>query len=194
MKRLKRILITGILTLLPSLATFYVLYLLFSLMENFLGSFLERLFNVRLPGIGVLGTILIILIFGFVASNVIGAKVLNFGERILNKVPVVTKIYFGAKQIVQAFTKQGKQAFSKVAMIEYPRKGTYAIGFITGQCKGEVQLKSKGKLINIFVPTTPNPTSGMLLLVPEEDIVYLDMSVEDGLKLIVSAGVVVPEK
>jgi uncharacterized membrane protein len=194
MKRLKRIFITGILTLLPSLATIYVLYLVVSLMENLLGDFLEGILKINLPGIGVIGTVLIIFLVGLIASNVLGAKLLHFGESILNRVPIVTKLYFGAKQIVQAFSDQGKQAFNQVALVEYPRKGTYAIGFVTGLCKGEVQDKTKETLINIFIPTTPNPTSGILLLVPESDVIYLDMTVEDGLKLIVSAGVVVPKK
>lgn len=194
MKRLRHIFITGILTLLPSIATIYVIYFLFSLMENFLGKFIENIFNIQIPGLGALASIVIIFVTGFIASNVLGVRFLNFAERILNKVPLVTKVYFGVKQIVQSFTKQGKEAFTQVALVEYPRKGSYAIGFITGECKGEVQDKTSAKLINVFVPTTPNPTSGMLVLLPESEIIYLDMSVEDGLKLIVSAGVVVPEK
>lgn len=193
MKRLRHIFITGFLTLLPSLASIYVIYFLFSLMENFLGKFIESVSGIHIPGLGVLASIGIIFLTGSIASNVLGVKFLNFGERILNRVPLVTKVYFGVKQIVQSFTKQGKQAFTQVALVEYPRKGSYAIGFITGVCKGEVQEKTSEKLVNVFVPTTPNPTSGMLVLIPEEDIIYLDMSVEDGLKLIVSAGVVVPE-
>jgi uncharacterized membrane protein len=146
-----------------------------------------------LPGVGLIAGIFLIFIMGFLISNVIGEKLYNFIEKMVKRIPLVTKVYFGIKQIIDAFSIQGKQVFSKVVLIEYPRKGTYVVGFLTGECKGEVQTKTAARLMNVFVPTTPNPTSGMLILVPENDITYLDMTVEEGLKLIVSAGVVVPE-
>ena len=114
-------------------------------------------------------------------------------ERLLQKIPLAPKIYFAVKQIIQAFSLQGKDIFKQAVLVEYPRKGSYAVGFITGKCQGEVQEKTIGNLVNVFVPTTPNPTSGMLIMIAEEEIIYLNMSVEEGLKLIISAGVVVPE-
>lgn len=168
--------------------------LVFTFFDNLLGNFIENLIGKSLPGIGIIISIFVILITGFIVTNVLGAKVFDFGERLLKKIPIVPKIYFGTKQIIDAFSLQGKQVFNRVALVEYPRKGSYAVGFVTGECKGEVQDKTREKLINVFIPTTPNPTSGMLILVPDDEIVYLDMSIEDGLKLIVSAGVVVPDK
>lgn len=194
MKKLRQLFIRGLISLIPIAATVYVVYFFFSLLDNFLGDLLKKIFDISIPGAGVVTSIALIFLSGFLVSNVFGEKFFQFAEGFLHKIPVVHKIYFGIKQIIDAFSLQGKQMFSKVVLIEYPRKGTYAVGFVTGECKGEVQEKTAARLVNVFVPTTPNPTSGMLILVPDNEIIYLDMNVEDGLKLIVSAGVVVPEQ
>lgn len=193
MKKARQIFLRGLLTLLPIIATIYLLYSLFGFLDRFLGGYISLLIGRTIPGIGIIAGFIIIFIMGSVVSNVIGQRVFNFAERMLRRIPIVPRVYFALKQIVDAFTLQGKHVFNKVVLIEYPRKGLYVIGFLTGECKGEVQVKTAAKLMNVFVPTTPNPTSGMLILVPEGEIVYLDMTVEEGLKLIVSAGVVVPE-
>jgi len=163
-------------------------------MDNFLGTRIEILISRPLPGIGIIASIILIFVAGFFVSNVIGNRLFRFGERLLLKVPFVSKIYNVVKQIIDAFSLQGKPMFSQVVLIEYPRKGTYAVGFVTGECRGEVQTRTAARLINVFIPTTPNPTSGMLMLVPDNEITYLDMTVEEGLKLIISAGVVVPDE
>ena len=193
MKKIRQILLRGLLTLLPIIATVYLLYSLFGFLDKFLGGYISLLIGRTIPGIGIIAGFIIIFIMGSVVSNVIGQRFLDFAERMIRRIPIVPRVYFALKQIVDAFTLQGKHVFNKVVLIEYPRKGLYVVGFLTGECKGEVQVKTDAKLMNVFVPTTPNPTSGMLILVPESDILYLDMTVEEGLKLIVSAGVVVPE-
>jgi uncharacterized membrane protein len=193
MKKIRQILLRGLLTLLPIIATIYLLYSLFGFLDKFLGGYISLLIGRTIPGIGIIAGFIIIFIMGSVVSNVIGQRFLDFAERMIRRIPIVPRVYFALKQIVDAFTLQGKHVFNKVVLIEYPRKGLYVVGFLTGECKGEVQVKTDAKLMNVFVPTTPNPTSGMLILVPESDILYLDMTVEEGLKLIVSAGVVVPE-
>jgi uncharacterized membrane protein len=193
MKKIRQILLRGLLTLLPIIATIYLLYSLFGFLDRFLGGYISLLIGRTIPGIGIIAGFIIIFIMGSVVSNVIGQRLLDFAERVIRRIPIVPRVYFALKQIVDAFTLQGKHVFNKVVMIEYPRIGLYVVGFLTGECKGEVQVKTDAKLMNVFVPTTPNPTSGMLILVPESDIIYLDMTVEEGLKLIVSAGVVVPE-
>ncbi|MDP3386876.1 MAG: DUF502 domain-containing protein [Eubacteriales bacterium] len=193
MKKIRQILLRGLLTLLPIIATVYLLYSLFGFLDRFLGGYISLLIGRTIPGIGIIAGFIIIFIMGSVVSNVIGQRFLDFAERMIRRIPIVPRVYFALKQIVDAFTLQGKHVFNKVVLIEYPRKGLYVVGFLTGECKGEVQVKTDAKLMNVFVPTTPNPTSGMLILVPESDILYLDMTVEEGLKLIVSAGVVVPE-
>lgn len=192
MKKVKQLFIRGLFTLFPIVATLYITYFLFNLMDNFLGTRIELLAGRRLPGIGIIASILLIFVAGFIVSNVLGGKLFRLGEKLVRKVPIISRIYNAVKQIVDAFSLQGKPVFSQVVLIEYPRKGTYAVGFLTGECKGEIQNKTAAKLMNVFIPTTPNPTSGMLILVPDNEIIILDMTVEEGLKLIVSAGVVVP--
>ena len=194
MKKVKQLFIRGLFTLLPVVATIYIAYFLFNLMDNFLGTRIEALAGRRLPGIGIAASILLVFVAGFFVSNVLGGRLFHLGERLVRRVPIVSKIYTAVKQIVDAFSLQGKPVFSQVVLIEYPRKGTYAVGFVTGECKGEVQTKTAAKLMNVFIPTTPNPTSGMLILVPDNEITILDMTVEEGLKLIISAGVVVPDE
>lgn len=192
MKRLRQLFIRGLLSLLPIVITVYIMIFFFSLIDNFLGGLIERLVGIPLPGIGIIASIILILLTGFVVTNVLGAKAFVYAEKLLYRVPVIPKIYFGVKQLTDAFSLQGKQIFNKVVLVEYPKEGTYAIGFLTGESKGEIQDKTLAQLSNVFIPTTPNPTSGMLVMIPDSEIIYLDMTVEEGLKLIVSAGVVVP--
>lgn len=192
-KTIKQTFIKGLFALLPIVITLYALYFFISLLDNFLGGFITLIFGRPLPGIGLLASLILILITGFFVTNFVGARIVSFGENLIHKIPIVHKIYFGVKQIIDSISLQGKQLFSKVVLVEYPRKGYYAMGFVTGECKGEVQDKTSAHLVNVFIPTTPNPTSGMLILVPQNEIIYLDMTIEEGLKLIISAGVVVPE-
>lgn len=194
MKKIRQVFIRGLFSLLPIVATIYLLSFLLTFSDNFLGIYIEILLGRPLPGIGIVVSIVLIFIMGIFVSNVIGEKLFRLAERMLQKIPIVTKVYFGIKQILDAFSLHGKHAFNKVVLVEYPRKGIYAVGFLTGECRGEVQIRTAARLINVFIPTTPNPTSGMLILVPDQEITYLDMTVEEGLKLIVSAGVVVPDE
>ena len=193
MKNVKQLFINGLFAILPIVVTIYVLYLVVSFLDNILGGFVELIIGKSIPGVGLVASIGLIIFMGFIVTNYLGSKLVKLGEKLLEKIPIISNIYFGVKQIINAFSIQGKEMFNKVVLVEYPRKGTYALGFITGECKGEVQDRTSAELINVFIPTTPNPTSGMLILVPNEEIIYLDMSVEEGLKLIVSAGIVVPE-
>ena len=189
-QQLKRLFIRGLIALIPLVATIYVLNLIFSFLDSLLSVFVRDLFGIEIPGVGALASILLILFIGFVVTNVLGARLIGFAEKLLHKVPIAPKIYFAIKQIIDAFSLQGKHTFSKVAMVEYPRKGIYSIGFIISDCRTEIQAVSDKKLINVFIPTTPNPTTGFLLMVPEDDVITLDMTVEEGLKLILSAGMV----
>jgi len=190
MQRIKRLFVRGMLALIPIVVTIYVLNLIFSFLDGLLSVFVHDLFGLRIPGVGALASILLILIIGLVVTDVLGARLVHFAERLLKKVPIVPRIYFAIKQIIEAFSLQGKHSFSKVAMIEYPRKGIYSIGFIISECKSEIQTAAGQKLINVFVPTTPNPTTGFLLMVPENEAIVLDITIEEGLKLILSAGMV----
>ena len=193
MRKLRQLFLRGLFALIPIVATIYLVNYLFFFFDNFLGSYIEKFLGRQLPGVGIIATLHLVFLFGFLVSNVFGEKLLKLAERTLQNIPILPKVYFGIKQIVDAFSLQGKQVFNKVVLVEYPRQGVYVLGFVTGECKGEVQERTSARLINVFIPTTPNPTSGMLVLIPDNEIIYLNMSVEEGLKLIVSAGVFVPD-
>lgn len=190
--KMKKIFTTGLLTLMPLAITIYVFYLVFSFLDNLVGDMIEAVFNYRLPGIGFAAGMLLILLVGFIASNIIGSRLINYGDKQLQRLPLARSIYVSAKQIIDAFTVQGKNAFQKVVLLEYPRKDLYVIGFVTGTSKGEIQEKTHAETLNIFVPTTPNPTSGMLILAPRQEVIELEMTVEEGMKVIVSGGLFSP--
>jgi uncharacterized membrane protein len=189
----KKYFFTGIITILPLAATFFVLNWLFHIADDFAGDLVALFTGQRVKGLGLLATVLLILFVGLFTTNVIGRQLLSYGEALISRTPLAGAIYRTAKQIIEAFTNKDRGAFQKVVLVEYPRRGIYALGFITGVTRGEVEEKTSENLVNVFLPTTPNPTSGFLLLVPERDLIPLEMSVEDGIKIIISGGVVVPD-
>lgn len=189
---MKRIFTTGLLTILPLAITIYIFYLVFNFLDNLIGDMIEAAFNYRIPGAGFVAGLLLIMLIGFVASNIIGSRLIGYFDTLLRRVPLARSIYTGAKQIIDAFTLQGKNAFQKVVILEYPRKGLYVIGFVTGSSKGEIQDKTREETLNIFIPTTPNPTSGMLILAPRHEVTELEMTVEEGMKVIISGGIFSP--
>ena len=163
--------------------------LIFRFVDTSLKDSLDILFQI----VSILIVLIFITILGYASKIFIGRYFLNIFERVLSKTPFVSLIYNTAKQIVDTFSKQNKALFQKVVLIEYPRKGIYAVGFLTNGAKGEIIDKTEPNLKNIFVPTTPNPTSGFLLMIPQDQIKELNMSVSDGMKLIISGGAVSPE-
>ena len=134
----------------------------------------------------------IITFIGIFARNYLGRLILGLSEKIFRNIPIVGRIYVALRQISSAFWGEDKTIFREVIMIEYPRRGLYALGFVTSECSGEIDEKLSGRLLNVFIPTTPNPTSGYFLMVPEKKVVHLAMSVEDGMKMIISGGAVMP--
>ncbi|TDE38340.1 DUF502 domain-containing protein [Antarcticimicrobium sediminis] len=154
----------------------------------------EQYIGINLRGVGVIIFLLFTIIVGWVAKGIIGRSLINFGERLVNRMPVVRSIYSGIKQISETVFAQSERSFEKACLVQYPRRGIWAIGFVSTIAKGEVSERAEtgGRLISVFVPTTPNPTSGFLLYFPEEDVTELDMSVEDAAKLVISAGLVYP--
>ncbi len=189
---MKKIFTTGLITLLPLGITIYVFYLIFNFLDTLLGKVVEKIFNISIPGIGFAAGVILIFLVGFIASNLVGRKIIALWDSLFQKIPLTRSIYSSAKQIIDAFTLQGKHAFQKVVLLEYPRKGLYALGFVTGTSKGEVQEKTDEDVINVFIPTTPNPTSGMLILAPRREVIELEMTIEDGMKIIISGGLVAP--
>ncbi|MFW8593043.1 DUF502 domain-containing protein [Cribrihabitans neustonicus] len=154
----------------------------------------EQYIGINLRGVGLIIFLLFTIVVGWVAKGIIGRSLIGFAERLVDRMPVVRTIYSGIKQISETVFAQAERSFDKACLIQYPRKGIWAIGFISTTAKGEVSDRAdvSGRLMSIFVPTTPNPTSGFLLFFPEEDVVELDMTVEDAAKLVISAGLVYP--
>jgi uncharacterized membrane protein len=152
----------------------------------------EAVFGFNIPGLGIVLTVVIVLVTGIVVANLAGRKLVGVWEALLARIPLVRSVYSASKQVLETVFGAGGQSFRKVLMIEYPRRGLYTLAFQTGVGVGEVQDKTEQELITVFVPTTPNPTSGFVILVPRDEVLELDMSVEDGLKMIMSLGVVTP--
>lgn len=154
----------------------------------------ERLLDVPLPGLGLVVVILFLIIVGSFAKNIFGRELLKLGESWVDRMPVVRSIYNGLKQIVETIFSQNASSFEHACLVEYPRKGIWAVAFVSTETQGEVRHKAGGDedMVSIFLPTTPNPTSGFLLFVPKQDVILLDMTVEDAAKMVISAGLVTP--
>ena len=148
----------------------------------------------RIPALGLVITLLIVLAVGWFTTNFFGKQLINLGESLVEKIPFVRKIYKGSKQVVQSIAHADTTAFRKVVLLEFPRRGMLAIGFVTGSARGEVQEYTREDVLNVFVPTMPNPTSGFLVFAPPEDLTEIDMSIEDGIKYVVSGGIVDTER
>jgi uncharacterized membrane protein len=145
-----------------------------------------------IPGLGVLLVAAALVLLGAFTANVAGRWLIGFGERLVGRMPVVRTVYNGLKQIFETVLAQSDQSFKQVALIEFPRKGAWTLAFVTGPTRGEIQARSDEELLSVFMPTTPNPTTGFLLFLPRKDVKILDMSVEDGAKLVISGGLVAP--
>jgi uncharacterized membrane protein len=196
---LGRYFVAGVLAFAPIGVTVWAIGWIIQRLDNLL---LPRLLELVIPGledpprlplVGALFTLLVILLFGVVARHFFGWELVRLWERLLSRVPIARSIYGAVKQLLEAiFSSTSPQRFRRVVMIEYPRKGLYALAFTTGEARGIVQDVTPATMVNCFVPTTPNPTSGFYLLVPEEELTPLAISVEDAFKLVMSAGLVSP--
>ncbi len=193
--------VTGVLTFLPLFITCYVFVVLMGHTNRLIVSLTPKFFHpyVLDDHYGIFLRLLILLflaavmtVIGMLTKNYLGRQILLFWERLINRIPILNKIYQAIHQISNALFGRKSNLFKKVVMVEYPRKGIFSIGFFTGDTKGEIQEKTHEELKNVFIPTTPNPTSGMLVLFPPSEVTVLEMSVEDGMKLIVSGGIVAP--
>ena len=191
-KSLRRLFLSGLVVLLPSIVTLYVLYFTFNIIDSFIGSLLKLWLGHAVPGLGFLVTLLVILAAGLVATNVLGKKLLSLVDNAFLQLPVIKPIYAASKQMIDAFTAKRSQLFQSVVLVEYPRRGIYAVGFLTGKGSAEIREKIKKEVVPVFIPTTPNPTSGFLLLVPGDELIHLEMPVEEALKMIISGGVITP--
>ncbi|MBI4042333.1 MAG: DUF502 domain-containing protein [Deltaproteobacteria bacterium] len=194
----KKYFITGFIVLVPLGATFTLLRWILTKADSFITVLPhaiqpKQLLGFDIPGLGVIITVLFIVSVGVLARLYFIRYFISLGERLIKKIPLIRSIYGGMQQLMEVMANKPHEHFNKVVMVEFPRKGTYAIGFITGVSSGECQVKTAQRVLNVFIPTTPNPTSGFYVMVPDTDIVDLEMSVEDAFKLIISGGMVTPK-
>ncbi len=196
--RLRGYLLAGILVTAPISITIYLTYIFLSVVDNNVARLLPKEWydalygGTTIPGIGLVIALSGFVLIGWFATNFLGRLFIRISEYIVDRMPVIRTLYGAIKQIFETIMASQSSAFREVVMLEYPRKGVWSIGFVTGISQGEVQEHTAKETVNVFVPTTPNPTSGYLLFVPKKELIYLNMSVEEGVKLVVSAGIITP--
>ncbi|MBU1027329.1 MAG: DUF502 domain-containing protein [Candidatus Margulisbacteria bacterium] len=187
----------GLITLLPLIVTIWLLYTMFNFiyvfLDSFLGNFITLMLGRPIPGLGFILTLLLIFLVGYFATYIIGAQLFKLGEELLFRVPIVKSIYSAVKQINEVlFLQKNAEEYRRACMVEYPRKGIYSIGFISSDAASEIEAKANEKMINVFIPTTPTPATGFLVVVPAREVILLDMKIEEALKYVVSGGVLKP--
>jgi uncharacterized membrane protein len=198
MKKLRTIIVAGLLVWIPLGLTIFVIKLLIDLLGQ---TYLlippalrpENLIGTEIPGIGVIVAIIVVLLTGVVTANYFGKSIVKAWDAFLDRIPLIRSIYSPLKKFSELVLSDQTQSFSKVLLIEYPRKGIYSLCFQTSKELGEVQNQAGEEMVCVYIPTTPNPTSGYIVLVPQNEVKELKMSVEDALKMIISLGVVVPD-
>ncbi|HTD04949.1 DUF502 domain-containing protein [Undibacterium sp.] len=195
---MRKYFITGLLILVPLAITLWVLHAIISTMDQSLLLLPvqwrpEAVVGFRIPGLGTILTLLIIFVTGLLTQNFIGNYVVAAWEALLNRIPIVNSIYSSVKQVSDTLFSSSGNAFRKAVLVQYPRQGSWTIAFLTGVPGGDVANHLQGEYVSVYVPTTPNPTSGFFLMMPKADTIELDMSVDAALKYIVSMGVVAPE-
>ncbi|HID43416.1 MAG TPA: DUF502 domain-containing protein [Archaeoglobaceae archaeon] len=188
MTTVRNILLTGLLIFIPISATIFITYWTFTYIDNLIKPIVIKATGFYFPGLSWIFLIGIILILGVIGRFTIGNRVVNSIENLMKKVPVVRTIYTATKEASKAILVSETERIKGVVLVEYPRRGIYAIGFTTGAEIKEAGEKTGKKTVNVFIPTSPNPTSGYVILVPEEDLIYLDLTVEEALKVIISGG------
>ena len=197
--RLRNYFLTGIIVTAPIALTIYLTWQFIDWVDSQAIPLLPAKYNPEnylpfsLPGLGLLISVVILTFVGFLTANIFGRTLLRTGERLVNRMPVVRSIYGAFKQILETVLSQSSNSFRQAVLVEYPRRGIWTVAFVTGETEGEIAQRLDDEMINIYVPTTPNPTSGFLLMVPRRDLIFLDMPVEDAAKYVISIGVIAPE-
>lgn len=197
MKRLQRYLVAGILVWVPLAVTFALVYLAVDITDNTLLLIPEQyrpdsLLGFHIPGLGVILALIVLLVTGVLAANFVGRALVSGWESLLERIPFVRAVYSAAKKFSEIVFSDSSESFKKVLLIEYPRRGLYSLAFQTATDLGEVQARTGEDVVCCFVPTTPNPTSGLIIIVPKKDVTELDMEIDEALKMIISLGVIVP--
>ena len=198
-KKLKQIFLTGLAVIVPIGLTLYILFFLIDIMDSLLRIIPLRyhpdtLLGIHIPGLGAIATVILIFICGLVTASYVGNKIVQSGEDLLYRIPFVRNIYQAIKRFSDTMVMDRRSSFKRVVLVEFPRKGLYAIGFVTGKPNWETKREIGENVISVFLPTTPNPTSGYLIIVPEDELVEVGMSVEEALTYIISVGIVTPSE
>jgi uncharacterized membrane protein len=189
---IKKNFVSGLLVTVPLIVTYFVLRFLFDALDGLLNPVVHDLLGYDIPGLGAVMTLLLILLTGIIATNFIGARLFHHGDRILGRMPLVRIIYTAAKQLVDSVLAPKERAFSEVVMVEYPRRGLFAIGFLSNRIQLDQEPTNK-EMAMVFIPSTPTPISGLVIVVPITDIHPLDISVEEAIKILVSGGITAPK-
>lgn len=200
--RLRASFLTGIVVIAPVWLTVWLIWSVVGWIDSAVLPLIPQQFQpseyvgINLRGVGVVIFLIFTILVGWIAKGILGRSLIHFAESLVDRMPVVRSVYSGIKQISETVFAQSERSFEKACLIQYPRRGIWAIGFVSTTARGEVSERAEtgGKLLSIFVPTTPNPTSGFLLFFPAEDVILLDMTIEEAAKLVISAGLVYPNE
>lgn len=198
--RLRNYFLTGVILAAPIIITIYLVWTFVTTIDRWVTPLIplnlrpEAYLGFKFPGMGVLIAVVFLTLLGAVTANFMGDFLIRMGEKLLDRMPVIRSVYSTLKQVFETVMSTESTSFQHVVLLEYPRAGIWSIGFVSSPNTGEIQQRVEGEMINVFVPTTPNPTSGFLLFLRKEDLIYLDMSIDEGLKYVISAGLVTPEK
>ena len=185
----RRIIFTGLLAIVPVALTFYILKVVFTVLDNLTSPIFKRM-DIYIPGLGILLTLLLVYLLGIFVTNVLGKRFLHWLETLIKNIPLVNTIYKTIKQIIQAFTGTAEKKFQSVVFIEYPRKDLWTLAFGTGESKNDKDVE----FYHLFVPTTPNPTSGVFIIIPKNDSIETELNVEEALKSVISGGMLAPKQ
>ena len=185
---LRRYFLTGLAVILPAAVSAFILWKLFVALDSILGRFISVYYGRPIPGVGFVALVVLILGIGAIASNIIGRRLIELFDGMLERIPVIRWIYITIKQLFGAILEERSTSFRKVVLIPFPHPGTWSMAFLTSECAGQLDVIVGKELVSVFLPTTPNPTSGYFILVPKEDVRELPMTVNEGLRYIISAG------
>jgi len=189
---LKRYFVSGVLVVVPLILTYIVLKFLFEAIDGLLQPLFYGIFGYFIPGLGVLTTLLIIILAGILTRNLVGAKLYGYGDRILARLPIIRTIYMAAKQLIEAVSGPAVSSFKEVALVEYPRRGSWVLSFVSNRIKTDIDSETP-EFVSCFVPSTPTPISGFVIMVPAADVIVVEMTIEEGIKFLVSGGVASPD-
>jgi len=185
---LQRRFITGVLILMPVVVTAWIFWKIFSSVDNILAPLQERYIILDWPGVGFVVVLLLVLLVGIIGGNLIGRRMISAGERVVFNIPLIRRVYTAVKQLGEVFLADKNTVFKEVVLVRFPHRDSFALGFVTREGSDQFKLAREGCLLNVFVPTTPNPTSGFLLLIPPSDVIRIPVTVEEALKMVISGG------